>query len=143
MGENTAHIATATATARRLLEGAPNRPRDSRLAGEALQEACTRIVTRLRDSLGDDGCNAMLARALARTEGRHPALRKISRIHGDRIQIDGVGPGIDEFGVGAATAAIEALLAALIDILGRLVGEDMALRLIDGDSHSSRNGTKP
>ena len=34
-------------------------------------------------------------------------------------------------GVTAVTAAIEALLAALLDILGRLIGGDMATRLID------------
>jgi hypothetical protein len=58
-------------------------------------------------------------------------------VNGD-VHVDEVLATIEEYGVGAITAAIENLLAALIDILSRLIGEDMAIQLIDQDVPQSR-----
>lgn len=81
--------------------------------------------------MGVDGCNALLVRALARMEADHPAVKKVCRINGDNIQLDGVAASIEAYGVAAVTAAVEALVATLLDALGRLIGEDMAIRIID------------
>jgi len=97
----------------------------------ALQRTCVRITTNLRDALGDDGCDALLARSLARTEAQHPALRDIRRIHSNGIHLDNVAASVDQHGIAVVTNAIAALLTALIDTLTRLVGEDMALSLLD------------
>jgi uncharacterized iron-regulated protein len=110
------------------------------MAVAALQRTCLRVSDNLRDSMGDAGCNALLARALARTEADHPALKDIRRLDEDNIHLDGVLASIEAHGVAAVTAAIEALLAALVGILGRLIGEDMAIRLIDHDASRSRAG---
>ena len=80
--------------------------------------------------MGDDGCAALLARALARTEGAHPVLTVMRRITDGDIVLDGVAAGVERHGIGAVTAGLEALFAALTDILGRLIGEDMALRVM-------------
>ena len=106
----------------------------------AMQRTCSRVVANLRDALGEDGCNALLARALARTERDHPALTTIRRLDGDRIHLDGVDATVEALGVAAVTAAIEALLTSVVDILGRLIGEEMAIRLIDQDRPRSRTG---
>jgi len=108
-----------------------------------LQQTCTRVLGNLREALGEDGCNALLARALARAEREHPPLKKIRRLYGDSIHLDGVAASVDAFGVPAVTAAIEALFAALVDVLGRLIGEDMAARLIDSDRLHTNGVKKP
>jgi hypothetical protein len=110
------------------------------MVGAALQRTCLRVSENLRDSMGEDGCNALLARALARTEADHPALKNIRRINEGSIHLDGVVTSVEVHGVAAVTAAIEALLAALVEILGRLIGEDMVIRLIDPDATWSRTG---
>ena len=104
----------------------------------ALQRGCTRLSRNLRDSLGEDGWTALLARALARTEADHPALKNIRPLIEGGLDLDAVIAGIETHGLANVTAAIEALLAALIDILGRLIGEDMAIALIEQDSPRSR-----
>jgi hypothetical protein len=119
--------------ARRLVERATTDHSGHAAAGPALQQTCTRVLGNLRESLGDDGCNALLARALARTEGAHPPLKKIRRLYGDTIHLDGVAASVETFGAPAVTAAVESLFAALVAVLGRLIGEDMAVRLIDSD----------
>lgn len=102
--------------------------------GAALQRMIVRVSETLRDSMGEDGRNALLVRALARSEADHPALKKIVVLDDHGIQLDGVGASIEAHGVKTVTAAIEAFLAALIDVLGRLIGEEMAMQMIDQDN---------
>lgn len=100
----------------------------------ALERTCLRVSNNLRDSIGNDGCNALLVRALARTEANHPALTDIRSLNEGAIHLDGVLTSVEAHGLAAVTAGIEALLAAVVEILGRLIGEDMATRLIDHDA---------
>ena len=118
--------------ARRLLvrDGYPA-DSEQRAVIDALQGTCARVCSNLRDTMGDDGCTALLARALARTEGGHPSLGSIRRISRGKIAIDNVAGGVESHGVAPVTAGVEALLAALIEILGKLIGEDMAIRVME------------
>lgn len=119
--------------ARRLLalERAPGSGNNRAAATAAeLQQLCTRVTENLRDTMGDDGCTALLARALARTESVHPSLTSIRRITNGDIVLDNVAAGVESHGVLAVTSALEALFTALADILARLIGEDMALRVM-------------
>jgi hypothetical protein len=127
--------------ARRLLarEAPPGRKAEPKAIGAALERTCVRVSANLRDAMGDDGWAALFARALARTERDHPALQSIRRVDNGGIQLDGVVASIETHGAGPVTAGIEALLAALIDVLGRLIGEDMAIRLVDGDHGTPRS----
>jgi hypothetical protein len=83
--------------------------------------------------MGAAASSALLARAFARTEEAHPILKALHRRDGDSVRIDGIAASVGAHGIEAVTAAIEALLTAVIDILTRLIGEDMATRLISGD----------
>ena len=103
------------------------------MVAAALQRAVVRVSANLRDSVGDDGRDALLGRAFARTEPDYPALKDIRRLSNGAIHLDGVIASADAHGVAAVTVAIEALLAALVDVLARLIGEDMAMRLLDHD----------
>jgi hypothetical protein len=86
--------------------------------------------------MGDAGCAALLARALARTEGAHPVLKDLRRPADEadeRIRLEGIAAIAAAHGIDSVTAAIEALIAAVVDILTRLIGDDMAIRLLDHD----------
>lgn len=109
----------------------PQTREDRRRAAEALQQLCTRVCDNLRDTMGVDGCTALLARSLARVEGAHPCLALIQRRDGREIHLDGVAAALETHGHAAVDSAITALLATLVEILGRLIGEDMAMRIID------------
>ena len=97
----------------------------------AMQRVCNRVSASLRRSVGDDGYNALLSRALARTESDHPALTEIRRVVETRTDLDGVAAGVESHGVAAVTATVEAVLAALIDVLASLIGADMVPNLLD------------
>jgi hypothetical protein len=114
------------------------------MVAAALQRALVRMCVNLGDSVGDDGRDALLARALARTESDYPALKDIRKLNNGAIHLDGVAASVEAHGVAPVTAAIEALLAALLDVLGRLIGEDMAMRLLDHDlpGPSTDGGTR-
>lgn len=141
MSKSSSQSAASLQVVRRILalEGSAGKNADSTALGAGLQRTIVRVSESLRDSMGEDGSDALLTRALARTERDHPALKNIRGRNEGGIQVDGVAASVEAHGVAAVTAAIEALLVALVDILGRLIGEDMAIRLIDPDSLRSRN----
>ena len=112
-------------------------------ASAALQRTCVRVTTNLRDALGDDGCDALLARSLARTEALHPALRDIRRIDSKSIHLDNLAASVDQYGVAVVTNAVAALLTALIETLTRLVGEDLAVSIIDQNPRTPRGAGTP
>lgn len=132
--------APATDVVRRLLDrAAPDTAvQNPQEAAAALQRACSRVRDNLREFMGDDGCTALLARALARTEAQHPALVTVRHLNGGGISLDGVAESVDLHGVRATTAAIEALLLALADVLGRLIGENMAAKVMESDAPGRR-----
>ena len=99
----------------------------------ALRQSCIRVTDALRNSIGDAGCAALLARALARTEGAHPVLKDLRGRADEGIRLDGIAASAAMHGIESVTAAIEGLIGALVDILTRLVGDDMAIRLLDHD----------
>ena len=117
---------------------------DGPKAREALRRVCMAVTDSLRESLGQDGCDALIARALARTQGEHPVLKEVPRSKGAGVGLDEVVAS-DAVHTPAVAAALEALLTAVLDILARLIGEDMATRIIDPDAlqNPDREGQSP
>lgn len=111
---------------------------DPAAVATAMQRLCANISTSLRRSVGDDGYNALLARALRSTETDHPVLTRMRRVDGAGIYLDGVLASVDTHGVPTVAAALESLIAAVADILGSLIGADMALNLLTDDGQSAR-----
>ena len=72
------------------------------------------------------------------TRGRIRSWKHVRRLGDGTVHLDGVAASAETHGIVAVTAAVEALLAALLDILGRLIGEDMAIQLIDYDASRPR-----
>jgi hypothetical protein len=102
-----------------------------RLALAAIEFRCRTLSDNLRESLGVDGCSGLLARAIADCQHQHPALKGMRGPDEREIRLQGVSDAVALHGVPAVQAAVEALQRTLAGILARLVGEDMAMRLMD------------
>lgn len=117
--------------------------RTTETAALALQRSCTRFTDALCDAMGEAGCAALLARALVRLEEAHPALTSLRARQtqsGQLARLDGIAAAVESHGIEAVTAAVEALLAVVIDTLIRLIGEQMTIRLIEHDGPEPRAG---
>jgi hypothetical protein len=133
-----ARSTAARELARRLLTEEAAAATEPGLAAAAMQRVCTRVSANLRRCVGDDGYNALLVRAVASIEGDHPVVAGIRRVDGSAIHLDGVAATVHASGVPAVGAALEALLAALIDIMASLIGADMVPNLLGADGPSSQ-----
>lgn len=117
--------------ARRLISTPrPERPGDDSPARIAAA-ACDYLYRALSRWVGPDGCHALYARALAQAANEYPALEKIQLRPRSEPYIDGVAQTIMEHGDGATTKAFESMLVRLIELLSRLIGDDMAMKLIE------------
>ncbi len=122
-------------TAMRLLrsEGA----RESSPSG-IVTAAGDRVLQKMQHALirwfGPQGCRALLVRAIERTRARHPAL--------DAVRVLEPGSDRDVFAPDAflvlaslpseaAMSACASVIAEIVTLLGQLVGEDVARRLVD------------
>jgi hypothetical protein len=92
--------------------------------------------------MGEVGLSTLLERAVGRTEAEHPASKQLLTRNG-RQYGDGVMDAVESDGIVAAQDAIEAVISALIDILARLIGEDMAIRIIDPGNAGSNTDDTP
>jgi len=130
--------------ARQLLEHERSGATEAAGLGATMQRASTRVADNLRSSVGEDGYSALLVRALARTESDQPVLKDMRRTDAVGIHLDVVG-GVEGHGAAAVGAALESLLAALVDILSDLIGADMVRSLLDHDDlpRARRNGRTP
>jgi hypothetical protein len=99
-----------------------------------------RVSENLRRSVGEDGYGALFARAVAPTESEQSVLTDIRRSDAAGVHLD-VVTAAQRHGTATVRAAVESLLAALLDILSDLIGADMARSLLDhDDSHRARAG---
>lgn len=81
-------------------------------------------------------------RALAKARPEHPPLEQIQLRARSERYTDGVVEATRIHGESATAEALEAMIVGLIGLLDRLVGEDMALRLIEGSLPVSERGKK-
>jgi hypothetical protein len=81
--------------------------------------------------VGPDGCHALFTRALTETRTDYPALAQIQLRARSEPYIDGVAETIMAHGDPATAGALESMLVRLVELLGRLIGDDMAMKLIE------------
>jgi hypothetical protein len=130
---------TSAETARRVLER--TRSADGSPDVNALWRACANITESLREALGDDGSDALMTRALTRTAEVHPAAGEWQLRDGD-LPLDTLRAAAKAHGITTVASAIETLIAALVEVLVRLIGEEMTIRLIQLDGPSSKFGER-
>src|SRR5438067_12064538 len=105
--------------ARHLIERETAGAAEAAELGAAMQRVFTGVSEKLRRSIGDDGCHALLARALSSAQTEQPVLKDIGRIDTAGIHLN-VATGVEGHGVAAVRLALESLLSALVDILSDL-----------------------
>jgi hypothetical protein len=135
---------TAQQLARRLVDreriaGDANMTRSSTAAraGEELYQALSRWI-------GSDGCHALFGRACAQAQLDHPALSAVHLRARATPYFEGVAESVGQYGETATADAIESMLAAMIELLGRLIGVDMATSLIERSlGESARDDAGP
>jgi hypothetical protein len=96
----------------------------------AASRICDQLYWDFSRWIGTDGCHALFARALARAQHDHPALNDIHLGRSDSC-LDGVAESVQAHGASAVAEGLEEMLVALIELLGRLIGDDMASKLIE------------
>jgi hypothetical protein len=117
--------------ARRLIEARRSERSDGDTPARAAAEASDRLYRELSRWVGLDGCYALFARALSQAQTDYPALGQILVSARSQPHIDGVAETIVACGDPATAEGIEFMLERLVELLGRLIGDDMAKKLIE------------
>jgi hypothetical protein len=92
------------------------------------EQGCARLRAVLTRWIGSEGYRALVDRALAQTRAEHPAIEGL-QLEGE--DVEGFAVAIGVHSAAEVREGILALVARLIDLLSRLIGEDMATRLVE------------
>lgn len=106
-----------------------NAQNDSRAHDAAL--ACNDLYRELSRWVGPDGCHALFTRAVAEARGKYPALSEIELRARSEPYVEGVAESIIAHGDAATAEAVESMLMRLVELLSRLIGDDIAMKLIE------------
>jgi hypothetical protein len=139
------NVPAAREIVRRLISSRPTRQKRGDTAARAAAAACDSLYRELSRWVGPDGCHALFARALAETRPQYPALEKIQLRPRSEPYVEGIADAIMARGDPETAEALESMLIRLVELLGRLIGDDMASKLIDhtfGDSEQGSGDTR-
>jgi hypothetical protein len=105
--------------------GNATRPEELAAAGDRM---CANLRTGLGRWIGTEGYQALVDRALALTREKHPVLGSFSCFGGDE---QGTAAAVKTHGANDVAAGLVALVEAVIELLGRIIGDEMAVRLVE------------
>jgi hypothetical protein len=129
--------------AQRLINGRRSDRTGSETAARAAAAACDHLYRELSRWVGPDGCHALFTRALAQARIEHPQLAQIQLHAQSEPYVDGVAETIMAHGDAATAESLEAMLVRLVELLGRLIGDDMATKLIERNLAESEGRGSP
>ena len=92
------------------------------------ERTCIQLQAGLARWVGTEGSRALIDRALLLTRAEHPALGSLSCHGGDQPLTTAA---VRAHSAAEVTAGIVALVVTLIDLLSRIVGEEMAVELVN------------
>jgi hypothetical protein len=130
----------ARQTARRLISARRSERAGRDSAARTAAAACDDLYRELSRWVGPDGCHALFMRALAQARTEYPALGQVQLHARTEPYIDGVAETIMAHGDPATAEALESMLVHLVELLGRLIGDDMAMKLIERSLAASDRG---
>lgn len=123
-----------------IVDGEMSRGASPEEAVAAANRIFVALGARLGRWVGGDAFDALLQRALAMSRGDHPVLEHVRWGDAGPGGFEGASEGVTAEAVRDATAAT---LDALVALLGRFVGEDLAARLVLQDSQPSASDADP
>jgi hypothetical protein len=97
--------------------------------GAAAERLCSELGAELGRWIGADGFRALVQRAQAIARAQHPALDGFSCLGGKQAEKTAAAPG-HTHDTAVVAAGMVAWLSALIELLGRIIGDDMATHLV-------------
>jgi len=89
---------------------------------------CARLRLGLGHWVGIEGYRALFGRAIWAVQADHPALIGLASLGGDERAT--MTSAVALHGAAAVAAGLLALVAELTQVLGRIIGEDMAVQLV-------------
>jgi hypothetical protein len=128
--------------ARRLIDARHTEREGPDSRARAGAAACDDLYRDLARWVGTDGCHALFTRALAEARTEYTALDQIQLRPRSEPYTDGVAEAITAHGDPATAEGLESMLVRLVELLGRLIGDDMAAKLIDRSMAASESGDK-
>ena len=103
------------------------------------QSQAARVTTELAQALarwfGPYGYHALLTRALGEASLKHPALAGVGVRDPLTPVLDGLDEALETHDPHAVLEGVVAVVAGVIALLARVIGEDMALRLVERSMH--------
>jgi hypothetical protein len=107
--------------------------RNGRASGavEVAATAFDGLAAQLCRWLGAGGCHALLTRALAQAKANHPALSGLEIVSGANARVGRVSEGVEAHGAKKMGAGLEAALVSVLDLVGRLIGDDLSVKLVE------------
>jgi hypothetical protein len=123
--------ARARQIARRLVNSRQSHGTGGDSRARAAAVACEDLYRDLARWVGRDGCHALFTRALAQARTDHPELEEVRLRPLSQPYVEGVAETIMSHGDAATAEALESMLVHLVELLGRLIGDDMATNLIE------------
>lgn len=105
--------------------GAANTPGE---IADAVGRLSAQLHTGMGRWIGVEGYTALQERAMREVRDAHPALATVTFGNSDR---DATERAVREHGAEPVTEGIIALVACVIELLGRIIGVEMALRLVE------------
>jgi hypothetical protein len=134
---------TAHALARDMVAFETKQPDGPDQRAVAAHAVCERLHVELSRWVGADGCHALFARAIARAENAHPALKSI-RLHWLTMpRLEGVTEAVQAHGAQAIASGLQATIEIVIELLERLVGNDITMLLVQRSSQATTDGAGP
>ncbi|MEX2283843.1 MAG: hypothetical protein WEE89_15265 [Gemmatimonadota bacterium] len=88
-------------------------------------------TTELSNWVGPDGCSALLLRACTRASQDHPALSSITIVSHSAPVLTGIPESVQAYSAPAVRAGLTATLVELFELLGRVIGNDLTIRLAE------------
>ena len=120
--------AAANDAARRLWARASGGSSAPQHVASAAERLCAQSREGLGRWIGAQGYRALFDRALGMARAEHPALRGMSCLGGDEAAITAA---VRANGHGQVVEGMVAWLAAMMELLGRIIGEETAVRLVE------------
>jgi len=127
-----AEASSARALATQLISLARQSERE--FAGRADGAAATALhalSAELARWLGAGGCEAVLTRALGQARAAHPMLADVGLASDPLPRLEGLDEAVQAHGAAEMAAGLEAMLVAIFELLGRLIGDDLSTKLVE------------
>jgi hypothetical protein len=133
------HGPSAEQIARRLVTSRQSQSPAAGSPARAAAASADHLYRELSRWLGHDGCHALFTRALTEARTDSPPLRQIHLHARSDPYVDGVAETIMARGDPETADAIESVLSRLVELLARLIGEDMAMTLMERSLAGSKS----